>query len=170
MNSKQGIHCVKSDGTKGNPRSACEWTIPFRFDTEKMLYVVSTGSKLLVGNTNHSHALNLESIRASTRRLINFEKEMSDEEVAFIKELGPAMLGVTKVRDILRLKYPMCDYDGKLLSRLLQRGFVDHFGFCRCNFWHRDGGSTNILSSDWRKPEWILHHLHYLTSLSWIIL
>ena len=43
-------------------------------------------------------------------------------------------------------------------------------GFCRCNFWHRDGGSTNILSSDWRKPEWILHHPHYLSSLSWIIL
>ena len=128
VNSKQGIHCVKCDGTKGNPRSACEWTIPFRFDTEKMLYVVSTRSKLLVLNTNHSHALNLESIRASTRRLINFEKEMSDEEVAFIKELGPSMLGVTKVRDFLRLKYRMCDYDGKLLSRLLQRGFVDHFG------------------------------------------
>ena len=42
--------------------------------------------------------------------------------------LGPANLGVTKARDIMRIKYPDCDYDGPLLQRILAKGHKMHFG------------------------------------------
>ena len=53
---------------------------------------------------------------------------MDDDEVHTVLEFGPAMLGVTKARDIMRLKYQDRDYDGKLLTRLLKKGYAQHFG------------------------------------------
>ena len=92
-----------------------------------MAYVVSSRLKCIL-NIKHSHAIHRDAVRASARRLISFEKELSQTEVAYIEELGPAILGATKVRDILRLKYPERDYDGQLLHRLLRRGFTKQYG------------------------------------------
>ena len=36
--------------------------------------------------------------------------------------------GMTKVRDILRLKYPDREFDPELLNRLLKKGYDEHFG------------------------------------------
>lgn len=53
---------------------------------------------------------------------------MSSEALSFLMKLGPANLGVTKARDIMRIKYPDCDYDGPLLQRVLSKGHQMHFG------------------------------------------
>ena len=111
---------------KSNGKSTCQWTIPFRFDTERKVYIVVKESDNY--NPKHSHLLDRHSIRASARQLISYEKEMSAEEIKFVTELGPANLGVTKTRDIMRLKFPMRDYDGPLLNRLLSKGARMHFG------------------------------------------
>lgn len=79
-------------------------------------------------NNQHSHSVDLHTIRASARRLICYEKEMSEVEIAFVMELGPARLGATKARDIMRLKFPDRDYNGPLLHGLLAKGAQKHFG------------------------------------------
>jgi hypothetical protein len=67
-------------------------------------------------------------VRASSRRQISYEKEMAAEEIALAMSYGSANLGVTKTRELMRLAYPERDCCGKVLNRLLQKGFDDHFG------------------------------------------
>lgn len=47
---------------------------------------------------------------------------------------------MTKVRDILRLKYPDREFDPELLNRLLKKGYDEHFGSdsdCMAKFMNR---------------------------------
>lgn len=125
VNPKHGIVCVKSDPSAVcNRKSDCEWTIHFQLDINARIYVVDWS----LSNVNHSHSINRDSIRASVRRKISYEKEMSSEEMDKIMGYGPALLSVTKARELMRLAYPERDYDGDLLRRLLNKGFDQHFG------------------------------------------
>ena len=126
INRKHGISCGKTEGVISNGKSDCEWTIPFKFDLERKIYVIVKNSKYY--HPRHSHLLNRHTVRASVRRFISYEKELTTDEVKFVMELGPANLGVTKARDIMRLKFPMRHYDGPLLNRLLKKGARMHFG------------------------------------------
>jgi len=125
INKKHVIACDKDDTVKVSNRiSKCEWTVHFRIDIHKKVYAVIPE----LTNIRHSHAVNRDAIRASGRRLITYEKEMEDEETRCVLQYGPALLGVSKTRDIMRLRYPDRDYCTKLLSRLLTKGFNDHYG------------------------------------------
>jgi hypothetical protein len=126
VNKKHGIVCEKNENAKvvGNRVSNCEWTIHFRIDMHQKVYVVIPEFT----NLTHSHAVNRDATRASGRRLITYEKEMHADEIRCVLQYGPAMLGVTKTRDIMRLKYQDRDYCGSLLSRLLKKGYDDHYG------------------------------------------
>lgn len=126
LNRKHGITCVQTDGVKTNEKSKCEWMVPFKFDTSRKVYVVVKESESY--NPRHSHPVDRHTVRASARQLISYEKEMTAEEIRFITELGPANLGVTKTRDLMRLKYPGRDFEGPLLHRLLSKGARLHFG------------------------------------------
>lgn len=124
VNPNHGAVCVRKDGVIINRKSACEWTVHYRMAPGRNVYCVEAD----LCNFNHSHALKRDAIRASGRRLISFEKEMGAVEINYIISFGPALLGVTKTRDLMRLKYPDRDYCGKLLARLLKKGYDDHFG------------------------------------------
>jgi hypothetical protein len=91
---------------------------------DRNVYLVEVATS----NFSHSHAVNRDAIRTSDRRMISFEKQLDDAERNFVIAFGPAMLGVTKARDLVRLKHPQRDYCGKLLARVLQNPNDDHFG------------------------------------------
>ena len=122
---KQGFRCapVAESATK-NRKSECQWTIRFQFDYECKKYILVTDAC----NFQHSHPINLVSSRASSRSLVQYEDQLNSPEKRYVKQYGPAMLGMTKVRDILRLKYPDREFGGDLLSRLLKKGYAEHFG------------------------------------------
>lgn len=69
INRRHGIVCEKSPSTAGNRKSPCEYTVFYSFDRERMIYVVGSNS-----TTKHSHAINRHNIRASSRRLIEYER------------------------------------------------------------------------------------------------
>ena len=79
-------------------------------------------------NFEHSHPIGMNSIRASNRVLIQYYDQLNMDEQQFIKQYGPVMLGIPKVRDILRLEFPDREFDGQLLSRLLRKGFTEYYG------------------------------------------
>lgn len=74
VNRKHGV-AFPDDGTRCNEKSKCTWSIPFKFDLDEMVYVVLTTAPSFC--PDHSHAVNRHNIRASARRLISYEKEMS---------------------------------------------------------------------------------------------
>lgn len=104
--------------------SFCVWRAQFGFNyTEKVFFFKQ---KQVI--RTHNHLIDLHLVRASDRRLISYEGEMSTEEAIYAKQFGPANLGISKVREIMMLKYPDRNYDGKLLGRLLKSGHQSHFG------------------------------------------
>ena len=117
INPKQGITCVHSgSSTVHNRKSPCQWTICFRFDVATKIFTVDE----TLSNFRHSHPVNRDAVRASSRLCVSYEREMDADEIALAMSCGPARLGVTKARDFMCL--------GKLLRRLLQKGFDAHFG------------------------------------------
>jgi hypothetical protein len=82
VNKKHGVPCAKSENAVDNKKSKCEWTIHFRIDVEKRVYVIDPKRT----NVRHSHAVNRDAIRTSFRRLITYEKEMTVDEIACVKE------------------------------------------------------------------------------------
>ena len=123
MNSKIGAENIScQNGKFGNRKSSCKWTVHFRFDRPSMKYVV-TGH-----NLEHSHPVNLHLTLSSERRVISYEKEMTDDEIDYTKAFGSAMLVMPKVWEIMRLKFPGRDFDATLLHRLLRNGHAEHFG------------------------------------------
>ena len=125
INSKLVMRCeVVDDVAIRNRKSDCQWTIRFLFDYERKRYVLVRDKC----NFKHSHHLNVDTIRASTRRLVHYERQMDNQEIMTVKQFGAANLGITKTRDMLRLQYPNRDYDGELLNRLLSKGFKECYG------------------------------------------
>ena len=84
---------------------------------------------------------------------------MQCDEIAFIKDLGPSMLSVTKTREIVKLKFPGRKYDAQLLGRLLRKGHNEHFGsdLDAMVLFMKEGDRVRILvACSTSKSAWIL--------------
>ena len=86
VNRKHGVEFTDG-GTTPNHKLKCSWSIPFKFDLDEMVYVVLSTAPTYC--PDHSHTLNRHNIRASARRLISYEKEMTPGKLLFVTNLVP---------------------------------------------------------------------------------
>jgi hypothetical protein len=117
------LYCIRG-GSVQKENGVCCWRIQFRIDFELRRYVLQEN----LTNQTHSHSIVSNDTRASTRRLISYEREMLLDEHRYCMQFGAASLGVMKVRELMRLRFPDRDYDGQLLSRVLKKAHDLHFG------------------------------------------
>ena len=137
----------------------CQRKIHFRRDVEKKIYVINE----TLSNRVHNHQFKSEAAGSTKVISIEAEKECTDEQVSYIMSLGPAKLGVSKVREILSMMYKGRNFGSDLLYRLLQKGYLAHWGkdpHCISKFMERgyiirnDGGIfVTEMASDCRISE-----------------
>lgn len=95
VNRKHGVS-FSDDATRSSEKSKCSWSIPFKFDLDEMVYVVLKTAPTYC--PNHSHAIHRHLIRASTRRLISYEKEMSPGKVFVLMNFVPTNLLIKSIQ------------------------------------------------------------------------
>jgi len=71
VNPKHGI-MISKDDDQPLTKFQCSWTMPFKFDLQKKVYVVIETAPSYC--PDHSHPINRHALRASSRRLIKTKK------------------------------------------------------------------------------------------------
>ncbi|CEP03525.1 hypothetical protein PBRA_009410 [Plasmodiophora brassicae] len=98
-------------------KSSCTLNIPFTYDAGRRRYVIK-GDRFCL---SHNHLVEIPS-PAATAIIVNYQRDLTPEQLSYIVNLGKDSLPFPKVTHMLSDQFPDCRIQKPLLHRLLRKG------------------------------------------------